>query len=50
MGGVKLAEDPAREVRFVPGEVEARRFYTAPIDKGGLGRSAPRFDKVDFRA
>ena len=50
IGGVKLTEDPSKEIRFLLGLSEARAFYTKPKDKHGLGWTPHRFDLVDFRA
>ena len=47
--GVKLTTDVAKEVRYCLGEVEARRFYTASLQRGGLGWTGRRFDLVDWR-
>ena len=47
--GKKLTEGLAKEVRYALGATEVQRFYTAPIEKGGLGQNVQRFSQVDFR-
>jgi hypothetical protein len=55
VSGEKLTSDTAAAIRFALGTIEARRFFTRPINiknqsnKGGLGWHGSKFDAIDWK-
>ncbi len=55
VAGEKLTSDTAAALRFALGTIEARRFFTRPINiknqsnKGGLGWHGSKFDAIDWK-
>ena len=55
VGGNKLTSDVSDPVRFILGQIEAKRFYTRAVDiqengvnRGGLGWTSEQFESVDW--